>query len=65
MTEIRLSRGGYASLHDSLGATDQPQASQAFPARPLLRGARFAPFVLAGNIAIATLAWFVVGVILH
>jgi hypothetical protein len=65
MTGIRPSHGGYASLHDSRGARDQPEASRAFPASSPLRWILFAPFVLAGNIAISMLAWFVVDLILH
>ena len=31
MMEVRPSYGGYASLHDSRGARDQPQISQTLP----------------------------------
>jgi hypothetical protein len=65
MMEVRPSYGGYASLHDSRGARDQPHISQTFPAWSALRWALFAPFVLAGNIAVSMLAWFVVDLLLH
>jgi hypothetical protein len=65
MTEIQPSRSDYASFLIPHGVGDQAQVPQMFPAWSRLRWILFVPFVLAGNITVAMLAWFVVDLILN